>query len=875
MIRNLLLLLFCCFLLTNAFATHIAGGELFYEYMGPGATPGNSLYKVTMRLFRECSSTGQTLETESVTIGIYNGETMSEAATPVYLPRQGNISSIRANSNTIPCLSTPVDVCYQVGIFSADITLPDIPEGYILSWIRYSRQNSVNIANPSGAIFITSIPGTKMLPQGQHNSSPEFVMKDTVLVCRDNNFNLDFSAKDPDSDSLSYAFCTAYTGGNDRDPNPAPTAILSLTQIRYTSGFSGTSPLGSLVKIDPRTGKISGKAPAVAGGYVVNVCVTEWRNGVAINVHHKDFILKVGNCDFAAAMLPEKIMSCDSFTASFENGSLSSSILGYLWDFGDKNTTSDTSTNPTPTHTFKDTGIYAVKLIVYGKNGCVDSGVTNVYVYPGFTPNFTFRGSCYQSPFYFSDASVTRYGTVNSWDWDFGDLVATNDTSHLKNPAYLYPDTSTRTVTFTARTSKGCEKTITKAVVVRDRPDGYFAFRDTLICNIDTLQLIANTTAAISWQPSASNVILNPDSYTPLVFPKKDTWFVASLTENGCKGDDSVLVRVIDKVLLNLGPDTTICATDTIHFNPATNALYFNWAPLHAVSDPDIANPFAVPVSTSTTYQLHASVGKCFADDQIVVRTAPYPKAYAGLDTSICFGTSATLHGTVTGAYFSWNPPNLLLNPRSLNPQAAPTGTTSFILTVTDNAGCPKPVSDTMIINVIPQVRANAGRDTNIVAGQPLQLNATGGNTYYWSPSIGMNNPLIPNPVVTLGASYDSIRYRVRVSIEPPGCFAEDDIKVTIFKTAPDIFIPTAFTPNGDGRNDILRPVLAGMQRFNYFRIYNRWGQLLFSTTEQGAGWDGSFGSQEQPAGTYVFMAQGVDYQGKVIDKKGTVVLIR
>ncbi len=873
MIRNILLLIFCCFLLTNAFATHIAGGELFYEYKGPGMTAGTSRYQVTMRLFRECTSTGQTLETEKVTIGVYNALTMG-LVTSFNLPRQGNVSSISGNSSSLPCLTGPVDVCYQIGIFSDEITLSDIGEGYVLSWIRYSRQNSVNITNPSGAIFITSIPGTNMLPQG-HNSSPQFVVKDTVLVCRDMNFNLDFSAKDSDGDSLTYSFCTAYTGGNETNPNPAPTPTLYLTQIRYTSGFTGTSPLGSAVTINQHTGKITGKAPDIAGGYVVNVCVTEWRNGIAINVHHKDFIVKVGNCDFAAAMLPDKILSCDSFTSSFENGSLSSSIEGYLWDFGDKNSTANTSTEPTPSHTFKDTGIYTVKLVVYGKTGCVDSGTTQVHVFPGFTPDFNFKGSCYQSPFYFSDASVTKYGKVNEWDWNFGDLAVTSDTSHIKNPTYLYPDTATRTVTLTVSTDKGCEKTVTKNISVRDRPDGYFPFRDTLICNIDTLRLIANTTAAISWQPSAPTIISNATSTTPLVFPKKDTWFVASLSENGCKGDDSVLVRVIDKVILNLGPDTSICATDTIRFNPATNALYFAWSPANAVNNPAIPSPYTIPVSASNTYHLHASVGKCYADDDIVVKTAPYPAAYAGTDTSICFGTTALISGSIDGAYFTWSPQNLIVNPRSLSTQVAPIGSTAFILTVRDTAGCPKPVYDTVMVNVIPQVQANAGRDTNIVAGQPLQLNATGGNTYYWSPAIGMSNPQIANPVITLGPSYDSIRYRVRVSIEPPGCFSEDDIKVTIFKTSPDIFIPTGFTPNSDGRNDILRPILAGIQRFNYFRIYNRWGQLLFSTTEEGAGWDGSFGRQEQPSGTYVFMAQGVDYQGKVISKKGTVVLIR
>ena len=137
-----------------------------------------------------------------------------------------------------------------------------------------------------------------------------------------------------------------------------------------------------------------------------------------------------------------------------------------------------------------------------------------------------------------------------------------------------------------------------------------------------------------------------------------------------------------------------------------------------------------------------------------------------------------------------------------------------------------------------------------------------------------MNNPNIADPIVTLSAAYDSIIYTVHVSTAE-GCYAEDDIKVKIFKTLPDIFIPTGFTPNADGRNDILKPILVGMKRLDFFDVYNRWGELLFHTTATGAGWDGNRNGTQQPLGTYVFMARGVDYLDKVIIKKGTVVLIR
>jgi gliding motility-associated-like protein len=120
----------------------------------------------------------------------------------------------------------------------------------------------------------------------------------------------------------------------------------------------------------------------------------------------------------------------------------------------------------------------------------------------------------------------------------------------------------------------------------------------------------------------------------------------------------------------------------------------------------------------------------------------------------------------------------------------------------------------------------------------------------------------------------ESITYLVRAT-NPIGCSAEDNITVRVFKTGPEIFVPSGFTPNGDGLNDIIRPILAGIKQLNYFRLYNRWGQLVFSTTQSGKGWDGRIGGKEQPTGNFVYVVQAIDYTGRIISKKGNVVLIR
>jgi len=196
------------------------------------------------------------------------------------------------------------------------------------------------------------------------------------------------------------------------------------------------------------------------------------------------------------------------------------------------------------------------------------------------------------------------------------------------------------------------------------------------------------------------------------------------------------------------------------------------------------------------------------------------------------------------------------------------------VLSAFETSGCPKPGTDTVLVTMLPKVNAFAGRDTAIIVGQPLQLNASGGVSYAWSPVTGLNDPLIENPVAIHDGTIDSIRYTVRVRDEA-GCLDSASLVVRIFKVTPQVFVPSAFTPNGDGLNDFARPIAVGIERIEYFRIYNRWGQLVFTTTVNEQGWDGTLDGKKQDSGTFVWLVSAIDYLGKPVFQKGTITLIR
>lgn len=862
------LLLLCLLFASTAYARHIAGGELYYTYEGPDFNnSANSLYTITLRLFRECNSTGPTLDAEQVNVGIYEADALFRT---LPLPRVTSVNTISLNTAAFPCLVGNVGACYQVALYSTSVSLPNNMVGYSLSRLGCCRVDFItNLSVPTGvgSNYVTRIPGRVALAGG-FNSSPQFNVKDTALICSQKRFTLDFGATDKDGDSLTYSFCEAFSspGGNN---NAAPPNVLSQNALPYRFPFSGSEPLGDKVTIDPVTGVISGIAPA-SGNYVVNVCITEWRNGKPFTEHRKDFIMAVQSCDFIEANLPDKIIQCENFTVLFENESNSSAITNYRWNFGDslQNTYPQSGS---VIHTYKDTGVYIATLSVTGPKGCIGTDSVEVRVFPGFKPDFTIGGSCFLNPYNFSDRSSSVYGVVNYWKWNFGDETVLNDTSLLKNANYKYTTASVKNIQFIVGDSKGCLDTLTRSLAVSDKPLLQVPFKDTLICSIDSLPINVNSAGVFSWEPNIN--ISNTNTANVVVYPKDTTQYIVSINNNGCISKDTITVNVLPFITIEAGLDSSICLTDTIQLKVTSKALQYQWTNSRNETIPSIKQPFVQPIG-NTMYYVTANLGKCEDKDSVFIKTVPYPQSNAGLDTLICFGSRVQLNGSVVGSSFRWTPNLNMFNRNSLSPIVAPAKTTTYWLFSEDTLGCPKTVIDSVLVQVSPKAIISAGNDTAISVNEPLQMNATGGSYYQWTPSTGLSDPSIANPIATLGANIDSIVYRVRGD-NGNTCYGEDIIKVLIYKGGPDLYIPSGFTPNADGKNDVLRPIPIGIATLNYFSVFNRWGQLVFSTNEIGKGWNGVYNGDPQPSGTYIFQAEGKDFTGKKVYKKGTAVLIR
>jgi len=358
-----------------------------------------------------------------------------------------------------------------------------------------------------------------------------------------------------------------------------------------------------------------------------------------------------------------------------------------------------------------------------------------------------------------------------------------------------------------------------------------------------------------------------------LVSPDVPTLYRVRFTDMfGCYNDDSVFVDVRARVTIDAGRDTSICSTDGFTLRTTGDAISYTWIPALYLDDNTLKNPFTNPPAT-TIYTVVGNIGKCQATSDITITVAPYPVAAAGPDQTICFGFDVSLNAS-GGSQYSWSPSRFLSGTTIANPIVQqPTMSMRYIVTVTDTLGCPAAVKDTVIVNVIPPLAVDAGpADTSIVEDQPLLLNGTGAVNYLWTPPTWLSNQQKANPVANVRDS--TIKY-ILTGTDANGCFGTDSIVVRVFKVIPDMYVPTAFTPNADGFNDIIRPILIGMKSLTYFRVYNRFGELVFETSKINEGWNGIFKGKPQDTGTFVWMAQGVTFKGQVRTMKGFVVLIK
>ncbi|MBK9246570.1 MAG: hypothetical protein IPM69_00280 [Ignavibacteria bacterium] len=280
---------------------------------------------------------------------------------------------------------------------------------------------------------------------------------------------------------------------------------------------------------------------------------------------------------------------------------------------------------------------------------------------------------------------------------------------------------------------------------------------DKTTCTGGSVQLgdTAKAGESYTWTPTEglNNSILS----NPIATPTKTTQYILEVWKNGCTAYDTVLVTVVGKTKAIVSGDTAICGGQKVQLM-ASGGSNYSWTPTVGLDNPSVSNPIASPQIT-TKYKVIVSNGDCKDSAFVTVSVSPFSGAKAGIDKTICPGASTQI-GTPpeTGNTYLWSD-NIAVNERSLsNPTVSPNTTTEYILTVTNATGCI--ATDTVLVTV-GIIVAKVSNDTAICSGSSIQLLASGGANYTWTPTTGLSNPSIENPTAT---PTTTTTYKVKVS---------------------------------------------------------------------------------------------------------------
>jgi len=562
-----------------------------------------------------------------------------------------------------------------------------------------------------------------------------------------------------------------------------------------------------------------------------------------------------------------------SFTANAFNAA------GYTWNFGDGN--SQATTSNSVSHTYANPGRYVPSVTLQGSGSCTFpiQGLDTIKIdklVAGF--RYTSQQICGSTRVQFTDTSSAFFGLANT-AWRFGDGSTGSGTS----VAHTYTTTGLYNVEITITSISGCTKTIQVPVNVQVNSIPVASIiGDIEKCANQNVTFSANviSTDAVTIQQwvLSNGVTANGPAFSYL-FNIPGTYnlrYIAG-TQQGCfdTAFHSIVIRPVPVV--NATTSTTICLGNSVQLN-ATGSPAYQWNPSVGLSCSTCPNPIATPVVTTPYIVTGSNAFGCAAYDTVVITVIQPMNLTVNPDVNICIGQSANLLASGAARY-AWTPGATLSSTTVSNPIATPTATTRYRVVGYDGFNC---FTDTafVLVGVGKYPTVNLGPDLTLSTGTIHPLNSTVTNgpitQWLWQPSADLNCNNCPVPLATIKKD---ITYTVKVTTAY-GCSATDSLNIKTFCENSQVFIPNAFTPDGDGVNDILMVRGKGIVTVKFFRIFNRWGELVFERTSfppnvASYGWNGKIKGIVGGPDVFVFTAEVVCENGTSFVYKGNTSIIK
>jgi gliding motility-associated-like protein len=864
---RIIFIFFFAFCVFEAFASHIIGGDIYYDDLGGGN------YRFFITLYRDCNSDGAQYD-DPLKLSVYRQNQDLYQTVDVSFPGSNFVPTDFNN----PCATPPSGICVERAVYQKVLNLPPTVGGY---WITYQRccrgPDIVNIINPddTGLTLTTHIPGSET--GISNNSSPRFSNYPPYLICNNDELIFDHSATDPDGDVLVYSLATPFSGADSFNPAPEIAPPPPYFPIQWTAGFTAQAPLGPNAITQLNNAGTLTVNPNLIGLFVVGVRVEEYRNGILIGETIRDFLFKVFDCNISMqALLPLQeelstfVSYCQGLTVQFENNSFGGS--SYAWDFGVTDQATDVSNTFTPTYTYPAPGDYLTTLIVNPGMECTDTAFMNITVGNPFAVAWTAEDSICILNNSFEFNVVTSNQNAN-FEWTFdGDATILN-WSGLDVPSISFSSPGFHTVALFADDGD-CATIFEDSIYIFDEPIVDIVIPDDIACNglTVTFESSLSDVSNTLWDFGVENTTTDQSSlFNPtFIFEDPGSYTVQLIGSNapGCADTSWVNIDLNEPIVLSFTHSDSLCITDGLFAfdaevsGPEGTVYLWDFGSNASIQNTNELAVSGIQFSTSGFQEIQLSAANETCSDSIQAELYVFSEPiidFDVFDNELCapsvaqFINQSQVEGQVV---YQWDFGDGLTS-NDFNPFHTYTSIGSFSVGLTLMAleGCTDTLyllsQDAISINPSPVAAFSVNPDRIDVCDNEVSFinEAVGAISFIYLYDSGQFS--------TTEADFDhsytqgGSDYPMQIVFNEYGC--SDSVRNEVFVEPFTIYIPNTFIPDGDGVNDSFVPI-TDFDIYEWeFSVFNRWGNLIFVNTDVGSSWDGYVDGEKVEDGTYIY----------------------
>lgn len=819
---SLLLLSFFLLISNSSYASHAAGGELIYQNID------SNRYLVTFKFYRDCSGIE---ERDSVELCVRN-TCLSTSNYSIYLDKIDTLPDGRANGSQVAIgCSSYQNKCdnpssplpgYREWWYQDTIELYSECKEWILSTIISARNKSENIIG-SGNLYVEAKINNYDV---KSNNSAIFYTKPVPYVCFNKPFTYNNGAVDPDNDSLSFEVIIPLASGHcSFQPSPLKLANINPPLNSVTNPFQ----TNNTYNLDPVTGNISFIAGQL-GSHTTAILVKEYRDGILVGSTIRDIQVQVLNC------INTPTVTRHTDTANIKNGKYFNGTIevcaGELLEFCFNVNASDSD---------------AIVVVSDNKNIIVPKAQLN----------------------YQNNKADTIIGCF-SWQTAIA-------------------DTGLKTLTITAKDST-CRPpgiSISQVFTIPIRvihPKPPVVVSPVEICYLDSSVSLTAYGSNLNWYRTSNSTTPYPTPPTPDYTRGGKQYFYVTQTISFCESKKSVIeaaVLPLPEIDLAVSKDT-ICAFEEVQIwdqgLSGINGNGYTWSmgtgvATSALPDKQVSAYWEVYGSKRVSVEL--SDGKCSIFDTAEVYVDSLPFTAFNIPEHTCINVPVQLVPKAEKGTYSWLIEEQQINDTVFVPSYDLAWTTGgnkeVIMTITSRHGCVNSIAHSIEVHDEFPLAEISIPEQKICLGEELRLTSieAPGYIYNWGPSDKITRSEYEDAAIIAETGYIHIEVnnewnctsRDTIFIDPPSCCL--------------VTVPDAFTPNGDGLNDICRPITQIGYQIEDFKIANRFGELIYQSNDRESGWNGKYKGVAADIGTYYYFIKYKCNDGIRGFEKGTVLLIR